>query len=75
MEVAKLRMLQKKLRMNKHVFLGMFRIPVFRSSPRSVRMAGVFPMDDEGLGDLVQHNGHEIHSDDDCIEVTQGCSA
>ena len=32
------------------------------------RMAGVFPMDDEGLGDLA-HNGHEIHSDDDCIEV------
>ena len=31
-------------------------------------MAGVFPMDDEGLGDLA-HNGHEIHSDDDCIEV------
>ena len=25
-------------------------------------------MDDEGLGDLA-HNGHEIHSDDDCIEV------
>lgn len=33
-----------------------------------LRMAGVFPMDDEGLGDLA-HNGHEIHSDDDCIEV------
>ena len=33
-----------------------------------VSMAGVFPMDDEGLGDLA-HNGHEIHSDDDCIEV------
>ena len=35
---------------------------------QQLRMAGVFPMDDEGLGDLV-HNGHEIHSDDDCIEV------
>ena len=36
-----------------------------------LRMAGVFPMDDEGLGDLA-HNGHEIHSDDDCIEVGLG---
>jgi len=31
-------------------------------------------MDDEGLGDLA-HNGHEIHSDDDCIEVEESVYA
>ena len=43
-------------------------LPIGFRETLQLRMAGVFPMDDEGLGDLV-HNGHEIHSDDDCIEV------